>query len=389
MNRFAIPGAKESQAHTYLNNGKEERDMVLQVPSYYREFHCIAGECKDSCCIGWEIDIDGETESYYREIEGAFGQRLRENMEGNSFTLRENGWCPFLNGEKLCDICIELGEEALSEVCTEYPRFTMEYPGVREKVLCLSCEEAGRIVFSNKEKIGWERQELPGGYDGEDWEEDEFVFAEKLQQVRQRAVELLQQRERPVEQRAVDYLKYVNRMQQELFGTAPGKTAAKSRTPYECFRERLACYGELEVLDGEWEETKSQLGAYFSLRNYEQSHREFAGKLREREYEYEHLLVYFTNRYFMRAFYDDNLFAKAQFAVAGYLLLRDMDVVRWKQNGEAFTLADRIDTVRIYAKEVEHSEENIESLGDMFLFEEVFSLEELVKQILCTESPEM
>ena len=243
--------------------------------------------------------------------------------------------------------------------------------------------------MANKEKMGWERQELPGGYDGEDWEEDECVFAEKLQQVRQRAVELLQQRERPVEQRAVDYLKYINRMQQELFGTAPGKTAAKSRTPYECFRERLACYGELEVLDGEWEETKSQLGAYFSPRNYEQSHREFAGKLGEREYEYEHLLVYFTNRYFMRAFYDDNLFAKAQFAVAGYLLLRDMDVVRWKQNGEAFTLADRIDTVRIYAKEVEHSEENIETLGDMFLFEEVFSLEELVKQILCTESPEM
>ena len=66
-----------------------------------------------------------------------------------------------------------------------------------------------------------------------------------------------------------------------------------------------------------------------------------------------------------------------------------MDVVRWKQQGEEFTLADRIDTVRIYAKEVEHSEENIETLGDMFLFEEVFSLEELEKQISCTEAAEM
>lgn len=363
--------------------------MVLQMPSYYRKFRCIAGACQDSCCIGWEIDIDEETESYYRETEGDFGQRLRENMEGNSFILRENGWCPFLNGEKLCDICIELGEEALSEVCTEYPRFTMEYPGVREKVLCLSCEEVGRIVFSDKEKIGWERQELPGGYDGEDWEEEDFALAEKLQQVRERAVELLQQREHPIEQRAAAYLNYMNEMQQELFGTVPREKSGKSRMPYECFRERLACFGELEVLDGEWEKTKACLAEFFCPENYEQSHRKFAGKLRQREYEYEHLLVYFTNRYFMRAFYDDNLFAKAQFAVAGFLMLRDMDVVRWKQQGEEFTLADRIDTVRIYAKEVEHSEENIETLGDMFLFEEVFSLEELEKQISCTEAAEM
>lgn len=363
--------------------------MILQVPSYYKEFHCIAGACQDSCCIGWEIDIDEETENYYRGIEGAFGARLRENMEENSFLLKENGWCPFLNGEKLCDICIELGEEALSEVCTEYPRFTMEYPGVREKVLCLSCEEAGRIVFSDKEKIGWERQELPGGYDGEVWEEEDFAFAEKLQKVRDAAVEILQRRNHSIEQRAVDYLNYINRMQQELFGTATKEESGRKRTAYECFTERLACYEELEVLDGEWEKTKGQLAEVFSAENYEQHHREFAGKLRQREYEYEHLLVYFTCRYFMRAFYDDNLLAKAQFAVAGFLMIRDMDVVRWYLNREKFTLEDRIDTVRIYAKEVEHSEENIDCLGDMFLFEEVFSTEELRKQILCTEPSEM
>ena len=35
--------------------------MILRVPFYYKEFHCIADACKDSCCIGWEIDIDEET----------------------------------------------------------------------------------------------------------------------------------------------------------------------------------------------------------------------------------------------------------------------------------------------------------------------------------------
>ena len=61
------------------------------------------------------------------------------------------------------------------------------------------------------------------------------------------------------------YLNYMNEMQQELFGTVPREKSGKSRTPYECFRERLACFGELEVLDGEWEKTKACL-AEFSVR---------------------------------------------------------------------------------------------------------------------------
>lgn len=360
--------------------------MILQVPSYYKDFHCIAGKCKDSCCIGWEIDIDEDTEAYYRSVEGTFGEKLKENMEEKSFILQENGWCPFLNKEKLCDICIELGEEALSEVCTEYPRFTMEYPGVREKVLCLSCEEVGRIVFGNCEKIGWERQQLSEEYSEEEWEREEIETSQRLEQIRDEAVSILQDRSQSIEKRAADYLSYINHKQQELSGIVPEKEEAGEMTPYQCFKERLKQYDELEVLDEEWERTKRQLAEFFTQENYENSHREFAEVNREREYEYEHLLVYFTCRYFMRAFYDENLVTKAQFAIAGFLMIRDMDVVRYFTKGKQFSMEDRIDTVRIYAKEVEHSEENIDCLGEAFLFEEVFSVEELRKQILCTKT---
>ena len=54
--------------------------MKLRVPDYYSEFSCIADKCKDSCCIGWEIDIDEDTHEYYNFVEGEFGDRLRENM---------------------------------------------------------------------------------------------------------------------------------------------------------------------------------------------------------------------------------------------------------------------------------------------------------------------
>lgn len=138
--------------------------MILKVPSYYEKFHCIADQCKDNCCYGWEIDIDEGTMDYYRSLGGELGKEITSHIregEENTMIMREDGYCPFLNEKKLCDICIKMGEEALSEICTEFPRFTMEYEDVREKILSLACEEVGNIMFSTDEKITWQEHEMP------------------------------------------------------------------------------------------------------------------------------------------------------------------------------------------------------------------------------------
>ena len=137
--------------------------MILKVPSYYEKFHCIADQCKDNCCYGWEIDIDEGTMDYYRSLGGELGKEITSHIkagEENTMIMREDGYCPFLNEKKLCDICIKMGEEALSEICTEFPRFTMEYEDVREKILSLACEEVGNIMFSTDEKITWQEHRL-------------------------------------------------------------------------------------------------------------------------------------------------------------------------------------------------------------------------------------
>lgn len=395
-----------------------EKNMILRVPSYYKEFRCIADRCKDSCCIGWEIDIDEDTFSYYKNVGGAFGERLRDNMvteECNSFTLAENGWCPFLNEKKLCDICIELGEEALCEVCTEFPRFTMEYENVREKVLSLSCEEVGRLVFSSDKKIAWEEFEVADEYDGEwkddisdeeasenddiyDEEEEVPVPAGNLEKVRARAIEILQNRTKPIFERAAEYLLYCERMQQKLYGCHPSATSGEmpeekrqekaddsstvtSAPGYHDFLARMEVYEQLEVLDETWTHVKGALRMKFSEKNYRDAQKAFLKDLGTREYEYEHLLVYFTNRYFMRSYYDANILNKAKFAVVSVLVIRDMDVLRYLQNGGNFTADDRIDTARIYSKEVEHSEENMELLADDLQFEEVFETARLIEQL--------
>ena len=388
--------------------------MIFGVPSYYKEFHCIADRCQDSCCIGWEIDIDDDTFAYYKSVKGTFGRRLSEHMTGgeeHSFHLTGNGWCPFLNDRKLCDICIELGEEALSEVCTEYPRFTMEYENVREKILSLSCEEVCRILFSSEEKTTWEERELPDFCgEADDGEPDEgMVDASWLRSVRARAVEILQERSKPVFVRAAEYLRYCEKMQQDLLQLTCGagartKTGAERKTgteaaavyeqkwqrdcvcqtadeAYDAFLLRMERFKELEVLDAAWETEREQLLHTFTRENYLDAVNEFCQSRGPFEYEYEHLLVYFTYRYFMRAYYDGRILARAQFAAASVLMIRDMDVLRYLRNRRRFSLDDRIATVKLYSREVEHSEENIGLLAEDFDFEEVFSAEKLCRAL--------
>ena len=48
--------------------------MKVRVPNYFNEFKCIASECEDTCCAGWEIVIDDETHKRYEKVEGEFGE---------------------------------------------------------------------------------------------------------------------------------------------------------------------------------------------------------------------------------------------------------------------------------------------------------------------------
>ena len=119
--------------------------MKHRVPDYYTRFKCIAGKCRHSCCIGWEIDIDGDTYERYRNIPGEIGRRIIDNTAVNdgvaSFVLGKDERGPFLNKDGLCDIILDLGEDALCQICTEHPRFhNLRGDGYIESGVGLCCE---------------------------------------------------------------------------------------------------------------------------------------------------------------------------------------------------------------------------------------------------------
>lgn len=54
--------------------------MKFIKPNFYDAFHCTAAACSDTCCAGWEIDVDPDTVEYYENLEGELGERLREEL---------------------------------------------------------------------------------------------------------------------------------------------------------------------------------------------------------------------------------------------------------------------------------------------------------------------
>ena len=74
--------------------------MKRVVPDYYADFACIAGACRHTCCVGWEIDIDPDSLRRYRAMPGEMGERLRSYIdieETPHFRLTADERCPLLN----------------------------------------------------------------------------------------------------------------------------------------------------------------------------------------------------------------------------------------------------------------------------------------------------
>ena len=128
---------------------------------YYKSFTCIADKCEHSCCVGWEICVDGETLEKYECLGAGYGDAVKTSISYDGephFKLCADDRCPHLNEQGLCNIILNLGEEYLCDICREHPRF-YNYTDIAEVGLGMSCPEAARIIlaardYTSMEEIG-------------------------------------------------------------------------------------------------------------------------------------------------------------------------------------------------------------------------------------------
>ncbi len=124
--------------------------MIIKT-KFYDSFRCTASKCTDTCCAGWEIDVDSDTAEYYESIQGKDGAFVRERLipcdEGVQL-CREGERCRFLREDNLCELIIRLGEESLCDICREHPRFYSGVDGVTAVGVGLCCPEAAQLWLS-------------------------------------------------------------------------------------------------------------------------------------------------------------------------------------------------------------------------------------------------
>ena len=284
-------------------------------PNYYNKFKCIADKCNHSCCIGWEIDIDVDTMDIYNSLNTPMGEKIRNNIEGDipHFKLTKDERCPFLNEKGLCDIILECGDGAISDICYLHPRFSNFYSSFTETGLGLCCEEAVRIILSEKEKF---QIKLPEGIR---LNEKEKTFFEK----RQKVFDVLQDRSKSIIER---------------FNTLG---------EFEFSLTNLCkLYLSLERLDEKWTEEINNVKDYIPKGEV----------FNEYEIFFEQLAVYFVFRYLNPDLNEYEFNSRIRFTLMSCYFIGAM----CEKTGSYFGKMQ--DIVRMYSSEIEYSEENLEML---------------------------
>jgi len=235
--------------------------MKYCYPSYYDDFHCIADKCRHSCCKGWEIDVDEFSYEKYKKIGGELGKELMEKImedENGAHMILEGAEerCPFLNERGLCRLILSKGEDILCNICTDHPRFRIFRKNITEEGIGAACEEACRIILSQKNQFKLEIKS-----------DDGIIVAEDSLET-----EVFEERDNWIKFASRTDLKLSERVNSVLDGYTLNRKVVLSELEYmsEEFREKILRTADIDptnILDGEYEKEFENLLIYLIFRH--------------------------------------------------------------------------------------------------------------------------
>lgn len=318
--------------------------MKIVKPTFYKNFKCIAGDCPDSCCQGWEVDADSDSLEYYKTLDNSLEIKKRidsvlskDEFDNTIFTLAPKKRCPFLNEENLCDMHIAIGGEHTPYTCRTFPRFIYDFGATREIGISFSCPVASDMMY-NTESFDFEtdiNSDLPTLND---------IDAEKyflLYKGRAEAYKIAKDKNKSIRERLNDLLDLGVLLQEKLF-------------PYDEGGDDIAFFDVFknpELINPEWKEKVEN----FSLKQVSDTQSN------------ENILMYFLYKYLMQAVYDDDALSKIKMAVLGVLINTYFGEDSW--------------TVHLWSKETEHSQYNMDRYKKLLKSAYCLSVTELKNRI--------
>ncbi len=323
--------------------------MLYIKPAFYDKFKCIADKCTDSCCIGWEINIDDETMDVYKNMHTEFGSKIRENIvkdedDTHSFKLLKGERCPFLNKSNLCDIITNCGEDNICYICKEHPRFYNDFQEVTEYGLGLCCEEVVRLLLENDEPL-----EFVAFNDEDEFfevDEREKESYDKLFDKRNEIFEILRTTE------------IYNDKIEKIINVTEKFCGEKIKLLND--NEILEMYEKTEPINNEWIKYFKELKKNKDeIREKEKPFDEVSNG----DSKYSKLLSYIIFRHLLKTVFSDvvDFSQYLSFCVSSVRFIKLCDIKTYVEKG-LVSKTDRINNIKRWSKQIEYSEENINLL---------------------------
>ena len=378
--------------------------MEIRYPNYYKKFQCIAGDCPDTCCAGWEIPVDKASELRYRKarLNGTisnkeFAQKLKKHVNQGRI-ISEDVTCPFLNRQGLCEMYLELGPEALCHTCARHPRHMEDYGNLHEIVLLLSCPEVARLILKENEG-GFYVRSLPtreGNMEGIDeelleillkmreliwkWNASEGMSSNVTMALSAALAHDMQRRMKNDDLAGIRVIleRYADPEISVKFQKQWNREAAVRFLLMSDFMEEIS---GLETICRDWPEIleNCRLKLYHSndsRQQYQEKYRHRTDRRPEIEQDKKNLFEYFVYSYVLPALYDDDVLTKVKMAVLCTMAVEEMYMAE-----NVWSLEQRTNLCHAIARQIENCDENRAQL-EKILKKELFGARRIINALL-------
>lgn len=370
--------------------------MKVLKPFYYDDFKCISNNCIDSCCIGWQINIDENTYKKYKKVKGDFGKELNQGinrirtksnkLEYGKMKLKDKR-CYMLNEDNLCNVHINLGESYLCNTCKMYPRDINKYGEIYERNLYMSCPEVARYFVKHKGDFyfNMDEEELS------DLDKDYImnkIYDEKLYNFlwdsRSLAMEIIQFKEIEIWKRII-FLKILTDKVQKLIDEENYENYEKV---LNAFRDEITNINIINSLDKiklvpnvkvnfiksvvdisekvsinkiKYNNLLEQYKKLFendidnNFENVIKKEDKFNKYLKEKENIIENLLIYLIYKHFMNALYTKDLNEEINNIIISYAMIKMLLLGRWYKNNKSLSEEDFVEVFYIFSRVIEHN----------------------------------
>lgn len=370
--------------------------MKVLKPFYYDDFKCISNNCIDSCCIGWQINIDENTYKKYKKVKGVFGKELNNSI--NRVRVKNNRLdygkmklkdkrCSMLNEDNLCNVYINLGESYLCNTCKVYPRDINKYGEIYERNLNMSCPEVARYFIKSVANFYFNMEEEVLSDLDKDYIMNK-IYDEKLYNLlwgsRSLAIEIIQFKEIEIWKRIIflkiltdkvqklideenyeNYEKVLNAFRYEITNidiiNSLDKIKLVPNVKVNFIKSVVNISEKVSINKIKYNNLLEQYKKLFendidnNFENVIKKEYEFNKYLNNEEYIMENLLIYLIYKYFMRALHTKDLNKEINNVIISYAMIKMLLLGRYDANENKLKEDDFVEVFYVFSRVIEHN----------------------------------